>query len=121
VFDWRDFLSLAETLGGIQGSTITVTIEEAAYRSAVSRAYYAAFCHAKAYAVQHLGFRPSNTPSDHGRLAWHFLARGMPLIRQYLDDLRDWRNMCDYDDVVPDLSKKVEDALKEAALVIQAL
>jgi hypothetical protein len=87
----------------------------------VSRAYYAAFCYARAYAIQHLGFRPSYTPNDHGRLASLFPARGMPVIWQYLDDLRYWRNLCDYDDVVPDLETIVERALREAALLIAAL
>jgi len=122
VFDWRDFLSLAESLGaGAQGTTTTITIDEAAYRSTVSRAYYAAFCHARADAVQHLGFRPSNTPSDHGRLADHFLRRGFPWIWRYLDNLRDRRNMCDYDDIVPDLDSEVRDALAEAAYVVGQL
>ena len=122
MFNWSEFLSLAEGLGsGAQGTSVTLIRDEAAYRSAVSRAYYAAFCRAREYAIQHLGFRPSNTPSDHGRLASHYLVRGMLLIWQYLDDLRYWRNLCDYDDVVPDLSTKVEDALREAALVISML
>ena len=122
MFDWREFLSLAEDLGdGALGTSVTIIRDEAAYRSAVSRAYYAAFCHARTYAVQHLGFRPSNTPRDHGRLAAHFMTHGHPWVWRYLDNLRDRRNMCDYDAIVPNLASEVRVALREAALVISAL
>ena len=122
MFDWREFLSLAESLAdGALGTSLTVIRDEAAYRSAVSRAYYAAFGHARAYASQHFGFIPTNAPNDHQRLARHFQAHNMFLVYWNLGKLRDRRNLCDYEDVVPDLGAEVQDALTEAAFVIGAL
>jgi hypothetical protein len=46
-FDWVEFLALANDLRGRLGALYS---EEAANRTAVSRAYYAAFCHARNYA-----------------------------------------------------------------------
>jgi hypothetical protein len=38
-----------------------------------------------------------------------------------LRDLRQWRNACDYDDVVVGLPTMVSDALRESAAVIRRL
>jgi hypothetical protein len=122
VFDWRDFLALAERLGDSPvGSTVSIIVDEAAQRSAVSRAYYAAFCHARVYAVQRLGFVPTNSPNDHGRLRAHYRARRMYLVASRLDRLRLQRNFCDYDDMVPLLPGIVPSALIDAAVVIRQL
>jgi hypothetical protein len=122
VFDWRDFLELAQTLGtGTPGSSVSIHVSEATDRCAVGRAYYAAFCHARAYAIQHLGFVAMGGASDHGRLAAHFRSSGMRSVSMSLRDLRQWRNACDYDDVVTGLPTTVSDALREAAAVIQRL
>jgi hypothetical protein len=42
-------------------------------------------------------------------------------VADALDNLRGWRNQCDYDDVVALLPGKVSSALGEAALVIRRL
>jgi uncharacterized protein (UPF0332 family) len=46
MFDWSDYLDLANELAGDIASQTT---EEAKLRSSVSRAYYAAFCKARNY------------------------------------------------------------------------
>lgn len=53
-FDWRDFLSLAKELSNYPK---TSSLQEAAARFAVSRAYYAAFCWATDYASKDLAFK----------------------------------------------------------------
>ena len=122
MFDWRDNLELARILGtGSPGTAVSVPISEATDRCAVGRAYYAAFCHARAYATRHLGFRPIGTAGDHGRLAAHFHAHGMRQVARALGRLRGWRNECDCDDVVPTLPTMVSNALRDAAAVIQRL
>jgi hypothetical protein len=119
VFDWREYLELANDLGDLQGTTITIRLSEATRRSAVSRAYFAAFCHARNYAVRHLGYVARHSTSDHGRLRHHFRRLGMVEVADSLDDLRSWRNLSDYSDVVPDLRSTLSDALRESAAVIQ--
>lgn len=63
MFDWKDFLDLAERLSN-------ETDEEAALRSAISRAYYAAY-HAAATFVRRSGLLP--TGHSHARV-WETLA-----------------------------------------------
>ena len=94
----------------------------AAQRSAVSRAYYAAFGHTRKYAADHLGFEARNDPDDHGRLK-HFLNKGKTkVLATRLDRLRQWRNACDYDDEPdPDLPGLVASAIAEAQKVIDLL
>jgi hypothetical protein len=121
VFDWRAYLDLATELSGIHGAEATILLSEAASRTAVSRAYYGAFCHARNYAQQRLGYIPQNTPSDHWAVRQHFRRHGMIDVAVSLDVLRTWRNACDYDDTVPTLSTIVGRALQEAAAVIQRL
>lgn len=121
MFDWREFLELAELLAGPAGDSVAVQLSEATHRSAVSRAYYAAFCHARRYAQRNLGYLPRYTAADHGSLRRHYDAHGLSAIADDLDKLRDWRNECDYDDVVVDLGTKLADGLEKAEAVIQAL
>lgn len=117
-FRWADYLTLARSIlaqapaGG----------EEACQRSAISRAYYAAFCHARNYARDRHAFVPRYDNSDH---------RG---IRQYLQPhrvgrrvcpqlarLMTWRQQCDYDDHVEGLSSLAAQAIQYAEEIIRLL
>ena len=95
-FDWKEYLDLARFLAG-QGDSYS---QEAAHRSGVSRAYFAAYCHARDYAARNLGFVPNRNASDHIRLREYYVSRGQPAIAQDLDSLRQRRNQCDYDNIV---------------------
>jgi len=115
-FDFRDYLPLARTLDSMA--------TEAARRSAVSRAYYAAFCHARDYAARHLGFTPSYDVNDHWRLREHLRSRHETKrtgIASGLDSLRTWRNECDYDAQVSNLASQVTDAIRVAQQIIAEL
>lgn len=122
MFDWRDNLDLAEALrAGSTGARSVLHGSEASTRCAVGRAYYAAFGHARAYAILHLGFVSTGTGSDHGRLIAHFRTLGQRRIALRLQALRGWRNQCDYDDAVPTLHIILHDALRDAAAIINQL
>ncbi len=116
-FDWRDFLALAKTLQAGLGGVTT----EASTRSAVSRAYYAAFCHARNYAVSNLSFRAGQNVDDHMRIRSHLSGRGMLEVSRRLNQLRQWRNSCDYDDTVLNLGRIVGSAIHEAEAVLNRL
>ena len=111
-------IAVAESLTGNAAAEFS---EEAAHRAAVSRAYYAAFGHARRYASTHLGFRPSGTPRDHVLLRQHFVQRGRMAVARRLDQLRMWRNICDYDDQVVNLTLLSMAALRAARRVVNAL
>jgi len=115
-FDWREYLKLARELIGQTGSGYS---EEAAKRSAVSRAYYAAFCWARNYAEANWGFRRTATAEDHRRLREHLRGQRRMRLASNLNKLRGWRNDCDYDDEVPNLEQFVKSAIRIAGKVIQ--
>ncbi len=117
-FDWREYFNLAQFLANNAGSRIN---KEAAYRSAISRVYYAAYCHARNYARDKQGFSPSGSPQDHSRIRNHFKQRGRIDIASYLDDLRQRRNFCDYDDMVPTITNLLVPSFEQAQKIFDAL
>ena len=117
-FIWREYLVLAQHL---QTYVSPVFSQEAAFRCAVSRSYYAAFCHARNYARAHQGFIPSNKADDHGRVRLHFKTRGEITGAMSLDRLRQWRNQCDYDDTISGLTVLFSSAIAEAQKIFNRL
>lgn len=114
-FDWRKYLELAKQLSGLQSAGYS---QEASDRTAISRAYYAAFCWARNYAEQHFGFRRTGRGEDH-RLLRDYLKKRIPEIASNLNKLRGWRNASDYEDEIPGLRNKVRASIRLADKVIQ--
>lgn len=115
-FDWREYLELAKNLACLKGS---LSFLEAAYRTAVSQAYYAAFCGVRNCAAGRLGFKPTKTPNDHKLLREHLRRNGYVQLASDLHVLRQWRNACDYDDEVPNLLQQVSNSIKVADRIIR--
>ena len=115
-FDWKEYLELAKQLVGRAGSGYSA---EAAERSAVSRAYYAAFCLVRNYAEKNLAFRKTGSAQDHESLREHLKRQRRVRLASRLNKLRKWRNDCDYDDEVTNLSHYVQNAIRIAEQVIQ--
>lgn len=120
-FSWPDYYQIADILynGGSPSPPC-----EAAFRSAISRAYYAAFCSVR----NHLRAKHGN-PSLYG-------SRGNPhqLIPRYLQntgnplasklgrdlaDLREKRNMADYEDALNNPAKEARKALQLAENILR--
>jgi len=112
-FNWSEFLLLARSL--VQETTGT---GEAAYRTAISRAYYAAFCTARGYAQEHLEYMVRGASDDHFLLREHFRSNGLTDIVTRLDQLRRWRNQCDYDGTLYNLPTIVPIAIRMAQEVL---
>jgi len=123
-FDWREFLDVARFLRGQTGAGFS---PEAGLRTLIGRAYYAAFGHALCYARDYLGFVPrrrvEDRAQDHSRLRAHLRQRRRSLVSDKLWEMRDWRNVCDYDDNPPsfDFAQRAADAMTAADYVINAL
>lgn len=117
-FDWGEFLKLA---GDLQGRSGPGYSEEAAYRTAVSRAYYAAFGRTRSYAQANLRFWPSGKGKDHQRLIDHLRRQTSPWpnIADDLEELRKWRNQCDYEPYVPGLQNMVTQAIQIAEQILR--
>ena len=118
-FRWNEYLDLAQYLKRHEAS-LTVS-PEASSRCATGRAYYAAFRHALNYAKFHQGYKPFGTGKDHAGLITHFNSKGMGQIAITLDQLRQWRNQCDYDDTVHHCGPMRDHAMISADYVIKLL
>jgi uncharacterized protein (UPF0332 family) len=118
MFNWAEFLELAQALQNLSGERFS---DEASNRTAVSRAYYAAFCTARNYAEANLGFTRTATPRDHALLRQHLQSLGgaWSIIAELLQELRVVRNMCDYEDTVSDLVQMTNDAIRNAEFILQ--
>jgi hypothetical protein len=122
MFDWREYLDLAEDLQrGAASGAARVQSVEAAQRCAVSRAYYAAFCHARNYAQANLGFTPTQRGADHWLLQQHLVSHGLANVARQLRRLHGWCKQCDYEDTVPTLNIILINAVRDANAIISRL
>jgi hypothetical protein len=112
-FEWKAYLALALDLQKIADNS---QHSEAYRRTAISRAYFAAFCHAHNYAIAFLHFSSRGDLDDHGRLRAHLKTKRRAGDAVRLDQLRQWRNSADY---VDDLSS-VDLPLTASAAIAQA-
>ena len=113
--DFRDFLSLAVTLSN--GTT------EAEWRSASSRADYAAF-HVARQLLLALGFHVPQADRAHGYLWLRLSNAGVADVKNagsLLNDLRRERNRADYDDHRTITQAQALQNVQFAEEVIQAL
>ena len=114
-FDWTGFFSLAEKLFEDPQSPGP---EEACLRSAVSRAYYAAFKVALEFAENTSEFEPTGYGSDHSSLPIHLQGDDDKDIRQLgveLRRLRDDRAQADYKDVLDQNPQKLAEKSVDTA------
>ncbi len=94
---------------------------EAVLRCAASRAYYAAFGYARAYATAR-GWLPSSTSRDHADLREYLRKHGYKSVANHLNSARIMRNTCDYDNAdIASLGSAVGNSLNEARQVFRKL
>ena len=119
-FDWLDYIGLAEELAG-QGKA--VSSQESRLRSAVSRAYYAAFCKA--------GNRLRDQedtklpPFDVHRFVWDQFKNSDSAARREIgtngDRLKKDRVKADYDDTIPNVASLTVKALRLSSQILNRL
>jgi len=122
-FDWSEYFYLAKELAE--------TSKEAELRSAVSRAYYSAFCLARNYLrdIQldpRLSWHKTYDINAHQYVAEKFIynqskSQTMIEIGQNLNRLRKMRNKADYEDTIFYLKKEARTALMLAQNIISGL
>jgi uncharacterized protein (UPF0332 family) len=92
-FDWEDFVTIAEYL-----EINPDCPEEAAQRSAVSRAYYAAYCIARNLAEASGKIELQGSADDHREVMdFYDSIPNLMQVATYLREMRRWRNDCDYE------------------------
>lgn len=115
VFDWTNYLVLAKELGNRQ--------DEASLRSAISRAYYSAFCNAR----NRLGQQGVTVPKtgDVHKWVWdQYRLSGTQLLQSVGiegDRLRKVRNTADYADDFPKLASVVRTSIIRATRLLELL
>ena len=126
-FDWRAYFKLAQVLVALASSIVArialrQVVREACWRAGVSRAYYAAYCHARNHARDRLGFQPRRAADDHAILR-EYLGRNRTYIEvaDLLNQLRSWRNQCDYDDMAYSLEEMAKSAIAFTREILQRL
>ena len=95
-FDWREFLAVGRLI--CEGSEDPGFSREAGERCAVSRAYFAAFCLTRNFAMKRFGFVPNYDAEDHIYLRELLKDRRRIPLAARLYQLRINRNYCDYED-----------------------
>ena len=118
-FRWEKFLAVAETLSNADLGAD----REACLRSAVSRAYYAAFGSARSHAREQR-LRTRQSASEHGEVSV-FIAQTYGdtgrEIAKHLSRLRTNRNIADYDDVCEDAEGLSRESIAYARRVLNLL
>jgi len=121
-FNWSHYYDLAKKLTETDKSLCN---KEALTRSAISRAYFGAFCLARNLAIDRGWVR--NIPESgkaHKIVKNYFYNnknRKKYLIGANLDKLRNDRNEADYKNKCEDLNKKAEICVKRAENIIQLI
>jgi len=117
-FDWKEYFELAKSLSG---DTKANPSQEAKSRSAVSRAYFAAYCYSRNLARKYLGFIPTQLVDDHKNLREHLKLHKKVATARKLGDLRRFRDDCDYDDEVRNLQGLVIKSFERAEEIFKEL
>lgn len=116
MFDWATLLDLAEKLAREP--------DESSRRSAVSRAYYAAFCCARNKLRDNKEFKPTGRGKDHDEV-WKLFQNSADKERRRIgclgNGLKIKRGRVDYEDTVPNLAKMVADAPRDARKLLSDL
>lgn len=116
MFAWPDYLDLAAELAEWNGN-------EAAERSAISRAYYPAFGMARGY-LRGVGVSLPSGSRAHVAVWDHFHTTPNPVHRRIADrgrQLRRRRGRADYEDAYPGVSLDASDAVSLARRLLADL
>ena len=112
-FNWKEYINLAEEF-------VKFSNDEARLRTALSRAYYGAFCLAR----NKKGFKSYKKSNVHQKVIMSFKSsydNDEQLIGKYLDDLRKGRNDADYDEDKRIDQKLVKRAVAKAKKILEKL
>jgi hypothetical protein len=121
-FDWSQYLQLSRELAGLEP---TPASQEAKFRSAISRAYYAAFNTAVDYieAIEGVDYLPAST-EKHFDVRRYFFAQKNKVSQQIADDLnylRSQLNKADYENNARIDLYGVREAVRRSSGVLRQL
>lgn len=115
-FDWADFLSVSRHLR-------SGTVDEAAYRSAISRAYYAAYGTARSKLTAEGEYPPEK--GDAHVAVWRSFRDKADRVRFRIGEegnrLRNSRRSADYDETYTASSGDVDLAIQRASTILSLI
>jgi uncharacterized protein (UPF0332 family) len=115
-YNWCEYLIFARNLRDDPVFLACVCKDETLKRNVISRAYYAAFHHAKKYAELKKGSEFSRD-HIHSELQNWFRQKNEKQLYDSLRELSIWRTQCDYDDEVPGINELIRDSVKGSGRV----
>ena len=123
-FDWHDYLTLAKAL--LESPPREASLESV-WRTAMSRAYYASFCAARAFYAGKHG-HPFRDESVHTEVRRSYREMGNRMksnrykkIADELDRLQVARSRADYDATMEDPARAAEIAVERSARILSLL
>jgi uncharacterized protein (UPF0332 family) len=116
-FNWNDFLRLALHLN----TDYSFDGQEAVQRTIVSRVYYACFGMAKEVLEHKYNIVVPQNAGSHKYVRCEYGKLGRNDIKNALNDLREYRNCCDYNKNVKDLHLFVNKSLQKSEEIIKNL
>jgi len=117
-FHWSHYLLIAREL---YAEAATTAHEEANWRCSISRAYYAAFHHARYKLSDKWDIPISHSAIAHAQVPNFFKQKNEGDIAKKLRRMRIARNGADYDDQMANLRRIARDTLKLAKEVVEDL
>jgi uncharacterized protein (UPF0332 family) len=131
-FNWADYVNVAQDLLNSTISNNADPSAQAKLRSAISRAYYAAFCRARNYLRDIEGDPALNSPPKDGfNPHWYVIdnlkdrknpqQQSLVKVGSILDRLRTKRNNADYDDALFNVLVLAKASVSDAKHAIQCL
>lgn len=115
-FEWCGYLDLAEYMT----SNPTAANAEACYRTAISRAYYAAFCTAREYLCQKTS-ASYNGGDAHRKVREDLRRCGKSRIANQLETIMDSRHKADYYNIFNNPKFEALKTINKAKEIIRAL
>ncbi|WNY25695.1 hypothetical protein MsAc7_12530 [Methanolapillus millepedarum] len=120
----EDFIDISKWLNQ-KGNQKDCSFSEAAYRSAINRAYYAAFLYAESYAIKYFNYQVPKGKNSHLNLVKEYGKSESDThqkIGKSLERMKQLRKRCDYEKkVMINLKSEAKKTIQEAEEIIVEL
>jgi uncharacterized protein (UPF0332 family) len=127
-FPWEKFLEFSQILSELEIENEDEDLMQARFRSAISRAYYAAFGQSRKYLRKNYHFIDRKDENEHKKVADEFLRLAKEkkkinyqIVGSKLTELRQFRNNADYDKSSEDYSVRWTQCLHYAQKILSEL
>ncbi len=123
MFDWNQYLLLAEKLFYLRKNEEFLGLKDACLRSAISRAYYAVFCVARNYLIDKKGVRipKEDTHKFVREIFINSAIREEKIVGESIKQLWEKRKKADYDGFLTVSEAETEFCLQKAKSMLSLI